>query len=118
MTQHDPGVTFRQMLDFAREARMLAAGRTANDLVTNRGFFLALSRLFEMLGEAARRIPSDVRDRYPELRWKGMTGLRDWIAHGYDELDLDLIWDTVVNDLDPLIQRLERIIPDWPIEDE
>ena len=75
------------MLDFAREARALAAGRSLDDLETDRNFFLSLTRLLEILGEAARRVPPAARERCPELRWKGMTGMRDWLAHGYDDLD-------------------------------
>jgi uncharacterized protein with HEPN domain len=102
------------MLDTAREARSLAAGRSSGDLENDRVFFLALTRLLEILGEAARRIPQEVRGRYPGLRWKGITGMRDWIAHGCDELDLDVIWDAVTHDLDPLIERLERIVAELP----
>lgn len=47
-----------------------------------------------------------------------MTGMRDWIAYGYDDLDLEVIWDAVTHDLDSLIDRLEKIVSDWPAHND
>jgi uncharacterized protein with HEPN domain len=49
-------------------------------------------RLVEILGEAVKRLPDDLRNRHPHLPWKKIAGTRDYIAHGYDSVDYDVIW--------------------------
>jgi uncharacterized protein with HEPN domain len=49
-------------------------------------------RLVEILGEAVKRLPNELRDRHPQLPWDKIAGTRDYIAHGYDRVDYDVIW--------------------------
>jgi uncharacterized protein with HEPN domain len=71
----------------------------------------AVVRRLEIIGEATRRISTETKQRYPLLPWKDMLGMRNAAIHEYDDLDLKLIWDTVVRDLPTLIKELEQIIP-------
>lgn len=52
-------------------------------------------RLVEVLGEAVKRLPVDFRERHPELPWNKIAGTRDYIAHGYDSVDYDVIWGVI-----------------------
>jgi uncharacterized protein with HEPN domain len=67
MSQHDPLVALRHMLDHAREAVDLAQGRSRDDLDSDRLLQLALTRLVEIVGEAASRVPSELQGRHPQL---------------------------------------------------
>ena len=98
------------MLDHAREAANMARGKTRADLDRNRQPNLALVRLLEIIGEAATRMPEEERARYPEIPWPGMVSLRNRLIHGYDEVDFDILWQIVTQDLPPLINILEKII--------
>lgn len=73
---------------------------------------LALTRLLEIIGEAANRVPDDVQERYPDLPWLQMIGLRNRLIHGYDNVDFDILWSIVQRDLPDLIGQLENILDD------
>ncbi|MEX0611190.1 MAG: HepT-like ribonuclease domain-containing protein [Pirellulales bacterium] len=66
----------RQMLDHASEARQLASGRSRDDLDSDRVFHLAMTRLLEIVGEAAGRVSQASRDHYPQIAWPQIVGLR------------------------------------------
>ena len=82
MTHHDPTVRVRHMPDNAREAVCMAAGRTREDLDTDRMLNLALVRLVEVIGEAAFSLPDELRTRYPDVPWGKIAGIRHRLIHG------------------------------------
>ncbi len=55
----------------------------------------AVVRAIEIIGEAVKNIPEDIRREYPEIPWKGMAGMRDKVIHGYFGVDIKVVWDTV-----------------------
>jgi len=111
MSRHDPTITLRHMLEYAREAADLVRGRERADLDRDRQLNLAVVRLLEVLGEAASRIPSDVRARHPQIQWTQIVGMRNRLIHAYDFVDFNTIWQTLTIDLPPLITQLEQILP-------
>jgi uncharacterized protein with HEPN domain len=110
MTQHDPTLRMRHMLDHAKEAVDLLAGKEKAELTRNRVLELALVRLVEIVGEAANRLPIEDQERYASIPWKEIVGMRNRLVHGYDAIDLEVLWDTVRIDLPQLIEELERIL--------
>ncbi|MBM3128426.1 MAG: DUF86 domain-containing protein [Chloroflexi bacterium] len=98
------------MLDNARKASELMRGKTRADLDDEGIETLALVRLLEVVGEAANRISDNEQLRHPEIPWVQIVGLRNRLIHGYDSIDLDILWQVVSEDLPPLIQSLEKII--------
>ncbi len=63
-----------------------------------------------VIGEAVKKLPADLRERYPEVAWREIAGLRDFIAHAYFALDLDIIWDAIEQDVPALLDALGGII--------
>ena len=112
MTQHDDAVRLRHMLEHAREAVVLCEGENRANLSADRTLELALTRLVEIVGEAASRVPRAGQERYPEIPWAEIIGLRNRLVHGYDAVDLDILWDIIEIDLPPLIASLEKIVTD------
>jgi uncharacterized protein with HEPN domain len=110
MSQHDPLVALRHMLDHAREAIDLARGKSRANLDTDRLLQLALSRLVEIIGEAASRVPSDLQASHPTLPWRQAIGARNRLIHGYDFIDLDILWEIVDTDLPALVPQIEQIL--------
>ena len=72
-----------------------------------------LNRALEIIGEATKRLPLDVRERYPEVPWRGMAGMRDRIIHGYDMVDLQIVWDVVKRDIPQIQPQLQQILVDY-----
>ena len=87
MSRRDDRISIRHMLDHALEARAMARGRTRADLENDRMFQLALTRLIEIIGEAAARVSKPTRDRYPGIPWAEIIGMRHRLIHGYDVVD-------------------------------
>jgi uncharacterized protein with HEPN domain len=114
MTRRDDRITLRQMLDFAEEAMAAARGRTRSDLDSDRQFFLAVTHLLEWAGEAPRRLTEDIRSAHPEIPWQDISGMRNWLAHGYDAIDMDRVWDTMTHDLPELVRSLRSILSKLP----
>jgi len=110
MSKHDPDVSLRQILAYAREAVEISKGKTRQDLDLDRLLNLAMTRLVEMLGEAANRVPEGVRAQYPDLPWLQMIAARNRLIHGYDSVDFDVLWVIIQNDLPALIIRLQEIL--------
>ena len=69
----------------------------------------AVIRCFEVMGEAAKRIPDEIRNKYPAIPWKIISAMRDRLIHGYDVVDDSVLWKTVVLDLPELLQNLKKI---------
>ena len=110
MTRHNPFVAILHMRDHAREAIELTQDRTRADLDSDRLLNLALVRLVEVIGEAATRVPPEIRNRYPDVPWRHTTRLRNLLIHGYDIVDFDILWRIVRNNLPPLLEQLEAIL--------
>jgi len=111
MSEHDSDIRLRHMLDYAREAVSVTQGRSRADLDSDRLLNLALVQLVTMAGEAANRVPADVQAQHPEIAWPSIVGMRNRLIHGYDKIDFDILWQTVTEDLPPLIASLEKIVP-------
>jgi uncharacterized protein with HEPN domain len=111
MTQRDVIVTLRQMLDSAGRVIAITTGRSRRDLDTDDLLDLAVVRLLEILGEAANRVPQVDQARYAEIPWPEIISLRNRLIHGYDTVDLDVVWQIATADVPALIAQLERIVP-------
>jgi len=109
MKRRDLHLTIRQMIDHAREALLMAEGRTRADLDEDRQLSLSLVRLLEIIGEAANRIPLDLQARSEDIPWSDIIGLRNRLIHGYDAVDYEIVWRVVQEDLEPLIRKLEQM---------
>jgi uncharacterized protein with HEPN domain len=110
MSKHDPLVRFRHMLDYAREAFEMARGKTSADLEENRQLGLALIHLVELIGEAASQISREMQAQYPQIPWPEIISTRNRLIHGYDNVDYDILFETIKNDLPPLIEALANIL--------
>ena len=110
MSKHDDIIPLRHMLDHAREAIGMIAGKKPEDLAKERMLELSLVRLVEVIGEAAGRVSRTGQAKYPKIPWREVIGMRNRLVHGYDSVDLNVLWDTVELDLPPLIAQLETIL--------
>ena len=102
------------ILNAARGARQYLSGRSFESFLADPQCQDAVVRRLEVVGEAARRVSSATRSTLTDLPWGQMIGIRNVMIHDYDDIDLEIVWDTVMKDLPPHIQRLESIVPSEP----
>lgn len=110
MTKRDPLETLRQMREFAMEAAALAKGRSSSDLETDLPFRRHAERVAELIGEAANRLPKELHQAWPGIPWREMIGMRNWLIHGYDGIDPEILWDVLEGHAASLATELDRII--------
>jgi uncharacterized protein with HEPN domain len=88
----------------------MAATETRSSLDSDRKLSLALVRLIEIVGEAAAYVSKDKQSQLLEIPWKNVIGMRNRMIHAYFDVDLDVVWQTINEDLPTLIDALERIL--------
>jgi len=80
-----------------------------SDFTKDRKTIDAVVRNFEIIGEASKFIPDDIKTRYPEIDWKGIIGLRNRIAHEYFGISVSIIWDIIKKELPRLKNQIKLI---------
>jgi len=106
----DDEVRLRHMLDAAREALGFVQGRHRADLNSDRQLVLALVKDIEIIGEAAFQTSENTRVQLPEIPWDDIVGMRHRLVHAYFDINLDILWKTVQDDMAPLISPLEQVL--------
>ena len=105
-------VRLRHMLDAAREAIHYAAGRSRADLDQERPLQVLLVHSLEILGEAANGVSDAYCQSHAEIPWGIIIGMRNRLVHAYFDINLDIVWGTVNEDLPSLVVTLERLLGD------
>jgi uncharacterized protein with HEPN domain len=108
----DDLIRLRHMLDAANEALSFAHDRVRTDLDNNRMLVLSLVKAVEIVGEAAYQVSDPTRAQLPQIPWDDIIGMRHRLVHAYFAINLDILWQTVVNDLPLLIAILQSIVSD------
>ena len=100
----------RHMHDSALDACEFLGDLSFEDFRTNRQLALAIMRALEIVGEAASQISQHYRDEHEEIEWRTIIGMRNRLVHAYFDIDYLIVWETVQNDLPPLINNLKRVL--------
>lgn len=100
-------VRLAHMRDAAARAVAFSIGRSREDLDHDDMLVLALTKLVEIVGEAAKHVRAETRDRFPGVPWADAARTRDRLTHHYFDIDLDVLWRTVTVDLPDLLAALE-----------
>jgi uncharacterized protein with HEPN domain/predicted nucleotidyltransferase len=106
----DDSIRLHHMLDAAKEAESFSQNKTRSSLDTDRKLALALVKCIEIIGEAGTKISNQSREDLPQIPWPNIIGMRNRLIHAYFDINLDILWKTVIEDLPPLISKLEEII--------
>ena len=107
--RHDAALLL-DMLLAAREAAELASRTTLADFRQDRTLQLAVVKAVEIVGEAASRLSADTRSRHTDIPWSDIVGMRNRLVHGYFDINLLRVWETVERDIPRLIVQLERLV--------
>ena len=107
----DDEIRLRHMLDAACEAISFAQGRTRIELDSDRMLVLSLVKAIEIVGEAAYQIAETTRGELPAIPWADIIGMRHRLVHAYFDINLDVLWQTLQDDLPALIAQIEPLLP-------
>lgn len=110
MTQPDDESRLRHMLDAAKQAQAFMAGRIKEDLDTDAMLLLAMVKAIEIVDEAASKVTQERQSEIPQIPWPQIISMRNRLTHAYFDIDTDILWQTVVEDLPPLIEKLEQVL--------
>jgi uncharacterized protein with HEPN domain len=102
----------QDIVDYAEKAMRFVRGVSFDDFGDNEEKVFAVVKALEVIGEAARHLPKSLRDKYPAVPWKQVTGMRDKMTHEYFSVDLEVVWRTVHEDLPPLRDTAKKMLED------
>lgn len=108
--RQDDRVRLRHMSDAAREACRFIQGRSRDDLDHDVQLVWALVKAVEIIGEAAYQLSQETRASIPRMPWEDLIGMRHRLVHAYFDINLDILWRTVEEDLPALVSVLEPSI--------
>jgi uncharacterized protein with HEPN domain len=110
MNNRDAGSLW-DMVQAIEEIQEHVKGLTYDDFQDSRLVRRAVERCFEILGEAARRISPEFQSQHPDIRWREVIGLRNVLAHQYESVRYEVLWDVIMEDLPALKPKLNRLLP-------
>jgi uncharacterized protein with HEPN domain len=100
----------RHILEAIAENSAYVAGMSYDDFCQDTKTVKAIVWNLVIIGEAVRLIPTHVETAYPAVPWSQLRGMRNHIVHGYDQVDLEIVWGVVVNELPSLVPAFEQIL--------
>jgi len=100
----------QDVLASIQEIEEFTTGMDFEGFIKDRKTVNAVVRSLEIMGEAVKKIPPEIRDKYPEISWKYIAGMRDKLIHEYHGVDLEIVWEVVKKEAPPLRPLFEKIL--------
>jgi len=100
------------LVDFIEEAQTLVASRTLEEVASDPVRLRAFERVMELVGECAKRVPLELRQKYPAVPWRQVAGMRDVISHAYEDLAYEILWSATDKDFPTLKSEVQRMLAD------
>jgi uncharacterized protein with HEPN domain len=112
MKRRDYRDYLQDILDAVNDIESFVGSMSYEDFKKDRKTLNAVVRSIEIIGEASKKLPSALREKYKELPWKEITGMRDKLIHAYFGVDTETLWKTVKDDIPPLRQIIQKMLKD------
>jgi uncharacterized protein with HEPN domain len=103
-------IRIQHMVDASYDAIHFVNGLELGDVEGNRLLLLALVKCVEILGEAASRVSVELRQQTPQIPWRQIIAMRNRLIHGYYDIDVEIVWRTVREEIPLLIPPLEQLL--------
>ncbi len=102
----------RHILDEAVYLNEQVQKISRHEFLLNETLKRAFVRSIEIIGEAAKNVPDEIRKKYPDIEWRAMAGMRDRLVHGYFGVDYDIVWNVVTHNIPVLRDKIEVMLKD------
>ena len=106
----DYNLYLEDILESCQRIVSYTAGMSYDSFVTNNMVYDAVLRNIEIIGEAVKQVPKNIRDQYSEVDWRRIAGMRDIVAHHYFSINDEIVWDIVENKIPELTEIIESIL--------
>lgn len=106
----DPRIVLEQMLEAIGDIEQITAGRSFESYAADRPTRRAVERCIEIISEASRRLPPELKDRHPAIPWPKMAAIGNVLRHDYDVVNDATIWHAATTDLLPLKAAVEALL--------
>lgn len=110
MSQHDDQVYIGHILESIQKAEKYLAGYSFDDFEKDEKTIDAIIRNFEIIGEASNKVSDNFKESHPGINFRPAVSMRNRLAHGYDDIDLQTVWDAVKYDLPALKKDIEELL--------
>jgi uncharacterized protein with HEPN domain len=100
----------RHILDEINYIEKILESTNQNDFFSDQTLKRSFVRSIEIIGEAAKKIPTEFKKKYPDIEWKRIAGMRDHLIHDYFGVDYNIVWDVATNKLPELKQKIGEIM--------
>ena len=110
MRKRELGDYIQDILEAIVEVEDFTKGMKFEDFLGDKKTVNAVVRSLEIIGEATKKIPNSMREKYSEIPWKWMTGMRDKLIHEYFGIDLEIVWEVINNELPPIKPLIREIL--------
>lgn len=107
--KRDYKLYLKDILSAMESIQMFVKGMNYEEFIDDDKTTSAVIRKFEIIGEATKQVPDDIKQKYPEIPWKEMAGMRDRIIHFYFGVDYKLVWESIkkrIPEVKPLINKI------------
>lgn len=108
--KRDYSLFLKDIISAIDSIQLFVGGITLNDLTSDDKTSSAVIRKFEIIGEATKHIPAELKEKHPDIPWKTMAGMRDRLIHAYFGIDYKLVWNIIRDELPQLKNKLQAII--------
>lgn len=108
--QIEDRIRIQHMIDVAEDALRFVSGRTPADLTTDRMLSFAVVRAVEIIGEAASKVSAEARKVHGDIPWEAIIGMRHRLGHAYFDINQDVVWVAVTEEIPDLLPRLRALI--------
>ena len=112
MKKRDYGDFVQDILDSINDVENFIDGMEFEDFINDKKTIYSVVRAIEIIGEAAKNVPEQIRTKYPDVPWKQMAGMRDKLIHEYFGVDLEIIWETAKDDVPRLKTAVSKVFED------
>ena len=109
MSKREPNLLLEDIIESIQKIKIYTSGLSLDDFLKDDKTIDAVIRNFEIIGEAANRIPDEIRDKFQLVNWHRIRGFRNRIVHDYMGIDYEIVWEIIEKDLEELKNRIQEI---------